>query len=114
LKPVTKDANVFTVETSRKYAVAFAEAAQFAEIVVHAALLPAAAVAAAGVAADIVTANVLAIEVPQEFCAVTLMFPFCPEVPVVTVIDVPELAVIDQPVGTTQLYDVALLTAPIE
>jgi hypothetical protein len=49
LKPVTNEANVFTVETSRKYAVAFAEAAQFAEIEVQAALLPAAATGAAGI-----------------------------------------------------------------
>jgi hypothetical protein len=68
----------------------------------------------AGVAGDTVTANVLAVEVPQEFCAVTLMLPFCPEVPVVTVIEVPVLAVIDHPVGTDQLYEVALVTAAME
>jgi len=47
-----------------------------ADIVVHAAFVPAAAVGTAGVAGETVTTNVLAIEVPQEFCAVTLMFPF--------------------------------------
>jgi hypothetical protein len=76
LNPVTNEVNVFTVETSRKYAVAFVDAAQLADIVVHAALLPAAAVGTAGAAFETVTANVLAIEVPQEFYAVTLMLPF--------------------------------------
>jgi hypothetical protein len=53
LKPVTNDVNVFTVETSRKYAVAFADAAQFAEIEVQATLLPADALGVAGVAGDV-------------------------------------------------------------
>ncbi len=54
----TKEANVFEVETSSKYVVAFADAAQFAEIDEQAVLLPAAAVGAVGVAGDTVTANV--------------------------------------------------------
>jgi hypothetical protein len=57
-----------------------------------------------GAAGDTVTANVLAEEVPQEFCAVTLMFPFWPADPVVTVIEVvPDPAVIAHPAGTYQL-----------
>ncbi len=58
LKPVTNDAKLLTVETSRKYVVAFADAAQFTEIDVQAALLPAAAVGTAGVAGETVTAKV--------------------------------------------------------
>jgi hypothetical protein len=62
-----------------------------------------------------VTANVLSALVPHEFCDLTLMFPFCPEVPVVTVIEVePAPAVIVHPVGTNQLYVVALAIAAIE
>ena len=57
----------------------------------------------AGVAMT-VTARVRAALVPQEFPAVTLMFPFAPVPPVVTEIDVvplPELIV--HPAGTVQL-----------
>ena len=54
----TNEANVFEVETSSKYAVAFADAAQFADTEEHAVLLPAADVGAAGVAGETVTANV--------------------------------------------------------
>ena len=58
-----------------------------------------------------VTARVLAELVPQLFPAVTVMFPFCPGVPVDTVIDiVPAPAVIDQPDGTVQVYVVAFVT----
>jgi hypothetical protein len=53
LKPVTNDAKLFTVETSRKYAVALADADQFAEIDEQATLLPAAAVGVAGVAGNV-------------------------------------------------------------
>jgi hypothetical protein len=43
------------------------------------------------------------------------MFPFCPAFPVVTVIEVvPAPAVIVHPVGTVQLYVVALAIAAIE
>ena len=62
-----------------------------------------------------VTPKVLDELVPQEFCAVTLMLPFWPPAPAVTVIEVvPAPAVIVHPVGTVQLYVVALATAEIE
>ena len=49
---------------------------------------------------------------PQLFSAVTLMFPFCPALPDVTVIEfVPVPAVMDHPPGTAQVYVVALVTA---
>ena len=58
-----------------------------------------------------VTALLLAALVPQLLPAVTVIFPFWPAVPVVTVMDVPPApAVIDQPVGTDQVYVVALVT----
>ena len=59
-----------------------------------------------------VTARLLPALVPQPLPAVTVIFPFCPVVPAVTVkILVPEPAVIDQPVGIVQVYVVALTTA---
>ena len=58
----------------------------------------------AGVAGLTVTAKLLAALVPQLLPAVTVIFPFCPAVPVVTVIEVvPVPAVIDHPVGTVQV-----------
>ena len=69
----------------------------------------------AGVAGETVTGFVAAAEVPQEFPAVTVMFPFCPAEPEVTVIAfVPAPEVIVHPVGTVQVYVVAFVTAPIE
>ena len=53
LNPVTNDAKVLTVETSKKYPVALTDADQFAEMEVHAALVPAAGVGAAGVAGKV-------------------------------------------------------------
>ena len=51
-----------------------------------------------------VTASVRAELVPQELVAVTAMFPFCPEVPVVTVIELVVLPpVIVHPVGAVQV-----------
>ena len=51
-----------------------------------------------------VTANVLAVLVPHAFEAVTVILPFCPAVPVVTVIVfVVPPAVMVQPVGTVQV-----------
>jgi hypothetical protein len=51
-----------------------------------------------------VTGKLAAVLVPQLFPAVTVMFPFCPAVPVVTVMEVvPVPAVIDHPVGTDQV-----------
>ena len=49
LYPDTNDAKLLTVDTSRKYAVAFVDAAQFAEIDVQVTLLPADALGVAGV-----------------------------------------------------------------
>ena len=76
--------------------------------------MPVVAPGVAGVAGLTVTPRVLAALVPQLFVAVTLMFPFCPAEPEVTVIDVPVLLVIVQPVGTVQLYEVVFVTALIE
>ena len=68
-----------------------------------------------GVPAATVTANVLAVLVPQVFPAVTVTFPFCPSVPVVTVIlVVPCPPVIVHPIGTVHVYIVAPNTAAIE
>ena len=51
-----------------------------------------------------VTARLFAVLVPQLLPAVTVMFPFCPTVPGLTVIElVPAPAVIDQPVGTVHV-----------
>src|SRR5678816_2073136 len=61
-----------------------------------------------------VTAKVLALLVPHAFEALTLILPFCPALPAVTCIKfVPCPLVIVQPLGTAQLYAVALLTAEI-
>ena len=50
------------------------------------------------------TANELAVLVPHELVAVTVIFPFWPEVPAVTVIVfVPAPPVIVHPVGTVQV-----------
>ena len=69
----------------------------------------------AGVPGLTITAKLFDALVPHELVADTVMFPFCPALPVVTVIefDVPP-AVMLHPVGTVQLYDVALATAVIE
>jgi hypothetical protein len=65
----------------------------------------------AGAPVTTLTASVCAVLVPQSLEAVTLIFPFWPVVPVVTVIEVVPLAeVMDHPVGTDQLYEVALVT----
>ena len=74
--------------------------------------VPVIAPGVAGVPGFTVTASVLAALVPHEFPAVTVMFPFCPVLPVVTVIVlVPAPAVIDQPAGTAHVYVVAFGTA---
>ena len=58
----------------------------------------------AGAALPTVTAKVAGLLVPQVFPAVTLTLPFCPVVPVVTVIEVvPFAEVMVQPVGTDQV-----------
>ena len=50
------------------------------------------------------TASELTLLVPHEFPAVTVIFPFCPELPAVTLIDaVPAPPVTDQPAGTVQV-----------
>ena len=78
----------------------------------HCVAVPVMTPGVAGVPGFTVTASVLAALVPHEFPAVTVMFPFCPVLPVVTVIDVvPVPAVILQPAGTAHVYVVALGTA---
>ncbi len=58
----------------------------------------------AGVPGLTVTGKVLALLVPQELVAVTVISPFCPLAPEVTVMElVPAPEVIVQPVGTVQL-----------
>jgi hypothetical protein len=57
----------------------------------------------AGVAGLTVTGRLAAVLVPQLLVAVTAIFPSCPGAPEVTVIEVPVLIVMDQPVGTDQL-----------
>ena len=58
----------------------------------------------AGVPGLTVTAKLLAELVPQELVAVTVIFPFWPALPDVTVIELVVVpAVIVQPVGTVQL-----------
>jgi hypothetical protein len=69
----------------------------------------------AGVPLLTVTASDEAALLPQILPAVTEILPFWPADPVVTVTDVlPFEDVIDQPVGTDQVYVVALGTAAIE
>ena len=82
------------------------------EIPEHTGVVPVIVPGVAGVPALTVTANVCAALVPQELVAVTVMFPFCPALPEETVIEfVPLPDVIDHPVGTVHVYDVALATA---
>ena len=58
-----------------------------------------------GAAGFTTTAKVLAELVPQLLEAVTLIFPFCPALPDVTVIEVvPCPLVIDHPAGTVHTY----------
>jgi hypothetical protein len=74
------------------------------EIPLHVLLLVIATPAGAVDRLFTVTASILAALVPQLLPAVTLILPFCPAVPVVTVIEiVPAPPVIDQPVGTVQV-----------
>ena len=66
---------------------------------------PLTTVGAPGFDVTTVTAIVFATLVPQPFVQETLIFPFCPTAPVVTVIAfVPAPEVITQPVGNVQLY----------
>ena len=78
----------------------------------HTGVGPAIIPGVAGVAGLTTTAKVCAVLVPHELIAATVMFPFCPAAPAVTVIDVvPAPEVIVHPVGNNQLYDVAFGTA---
>jgi hypothetical protein len=104
LNPATNEAKVFTVETSRKYPVALAEAFQLAVIWEQVAPVPAVAAGTGGVPGLTVTASVLAALVPQLLPAVTVILPFCPAAPVVTVAEmVPCPAVIVHPAGTAHV-----------
>jgi hypothetical protein len=65
----------------------------------------------AGVAGLTVTAKLLAALVPQELPAVTVILPFWPALPEVTVIElVPVPPITVHPVGTTHVYIVASIT----
>lgn len=76
--------------------------------------MPEIAPGCAGVPGLTVTAKVLVSLVPQALDAVTVIFPFCPALPEVTVIAfVPAPEVIVHPVGTVQVYEVAFGTAEI-
>ena len=73
-------------------------------VLIHVAAFPVIAPGVAGVPALTATGKLCAVLVPQELVAVTVIFPFCPAAPDVTVIEfVPDPAVIDHPVGTVQL-----------
>jgi hypothetical protein len=66
----------------------------------------------AGVPGFTVTAMLPGELAPQLLSAVTVIFPFCPAAPVVTVIEVvPAPPVMDHPEGTVQVYVIALVTA---
>ena len=70
----------------------------------HCVTIPVIVPGVAGVAGLTDTAKLLAELVPQLFVAVTLIVPFWPGLPDVTVIEfVPVPPVIDHPVGTVQL-----------
>ena len=65
----------------------------------------------AGAVGFTVTASDREVLVPQELVAVTVILPFCPALPVVTVIELVVLPpVIIHPLGTVQVWDVALAT----
>ena len=93
--------------TAHVYVVAFGTAAMLYVWPVnpgHWVAVPVIAPGVAGVPGFIVTGSELAVLVPHEFPAVTVMFPFWPALPVVTVIDVvPAPAVIFQPAGTAHV-----------
>ena len=75
-----------------------------AVICVQSAPVPAVADGADGGPGLTATANELAALVPQELPAVTVIFPFCPALPVVTSIELVEMpCVILQPVGLVQV-----------
>ena len=83
-------------------------------IVGHTVGIPAINPGVIGVAGLTVTPRELAELVPQLFVAVTLILPFWPVLPDVTVIEfVPTPPVIVHPVGTVQVYDEAFATAAI-
>ena len=70
----------------------------------HCVAVPVIAPGVAGVPGFTVTAKVLTALVPQELSAVTVILPFCPALPVVTVIEVvPAPAVMVHPAGTVQV-----------
>ena len=78
----------------------------------HTVVVPVIAPGVAGAAGLTTTAKILALLVPQELVAVTEIFPFCPALPAVTVIDVPPFAdVIVHPDGTVHVYETAFATA---
>lgn len=73
---------------------------------------PVGAAGARGAVVFITTANVCALLVPQEFEAVTVMFPLVAPAPVETVmVLVPAPEVMVHPDGTVHVYNVALGTA---
>ena len=69
----------------------------------HCVAVPVIAPGVPGVATTVTAIDCAAL-VPQLFPAVTVILPFCPAAPAVTVIDaVPAPAVIDQPAGTVHV-----------
>ena len=84
------------------------------EVLAHTGVTPVITPGVEGVAGLTTTAFVWVVLVPQVFPAVTVIFPFCPAAPDVTVMElVPVPAVIVQPTGTAHVYVVALATAVI-
>ena len=101
------DVTIQPVGTAQVYDVAFGTAViLYVNPVIpgHTGVVPVIDPGVAGGAGLTVTGRVCAALVPHELVAVTVMFPFCPALPAVTVIDVvPAPEVTNHPVGTVHV-----------